>query len=371
MSGISSFPGWFLARCRSAPASRTLGAWLSHADLYKHDDLPPDLLARAEDLSRLLATAEEIASGIRARVRHVTEPPEDQPSLGQVTADGISFIFKDVFFGRAPADYVVAMALSISRDLDISALEGHPAILKRQGFRNRLDQAYAEMLPFPIDSESVLLAGLHALATGEGAAMRYVHEQAKVALDEIDDVAMRELLSELPATAEQLIDEIDDPHGETDVALLSAALGVADNCPYCNATVVDPIGFSEAAIHHYGLSGDKADRVCERIREAVIGSGVDIGGATTPKLAHTVRLRSGKPAKQNTGFVPLAQLTSIPPRSHETRLNPRFAPDSQRHPVALWGYRHVATIAAPISHNLGQAFFFFIDERRTHIKHFI
>ena len=140
------------------------------------------------------------------------------------------------------------------------------------------------MLPFPIDSEFLLRAGLHALAAGEGAALRYVHEQANVVLDEIDDVAMRESQSELPATAEQLIDEIDDPHGETDVALLSPALGVADNCSYRNATVVGPFGFSEAAIHHYGLSGDKADRVCERFQEFIVGSGVDIGGRRPQRL---------------------------------------------------------------------------------------
>ena len=109
-----------------------------------HPVPPPSILPQASApyflRRRLLAAAEEIASGLRARVRHVTELSEDQPSLGQVTAGGISFIFKDVF-GRAPADYIVAMALSISRDLDISALERLPAILKRQGFRNRLDQA--------------------------------------------------------------------------------------------------------------------------------------------------------------------------------------------------------------------------------------
>ena len=269
--------------CEVQIRSRLQDAWaeLSHADLYKHDDLPPDLLARAEDLSRMLAAAEEIAGDIRARVRQVTEPPAKQPSLRRVTADGMAYIFNDVF-GRPPANYVVAMGLSIARELNISELEELPTILKRQGFRERLDQAYREMLPFPIDSESVLLAGLHALAANEGAGLRYVHKQAKAALDEIDDVATRELLSGLPATAEQLIDEIDDPRGETDVALISAALGVADNCTYCNATVVDPVGLSEAAIHHYGLSGDEADRACERIQESVVRSSVDIGGFDDP-----------------------------------------------------------------------------------------
>lgn len=109
-----------------------------------------------------------------------------------------------------------------------------------------------------------------------------MREQATLALDEIDDVARRELLSELPDTADQLVDEIGDPRGETDVTLLAAALDAADNCPYCNATVVDPFGFAEAAMYHYGLSGDEADRVFERIQDAVIGSSADIGGISDP-----------------------------------------------------------------------------------------
>lgn len=264
--------------CEVQIRSRLQDAWakLSHADIYKHDDLPLDLLARAVDLSRLLAAAEEIAADIRTRVRHVTQPPQEQPTLTRPSAAAVAYIFKDVF-GRAPADYVVTMALRTSDDLHIVSLEGLPAILKARDFRDNLNLAYSQLLPFPMDPESFLLAGLHALAAGEGAALRYVREQAKAALDEIDDIATRELLSELPATAEQLIDAIDDPRGETDITHLAKALGATDNCPYCNATVVDAYGFAEAAMYHYDLPEDVADREFERIQEAVLASGVDTG----------------------------------------------------------------------------------------------
>ena len=265
--------------CEVQVRTRLQDAWaeLSHADIYKHNDLPPDLQARAMDLSRLLAAADDIASDIRARVRQVTEPPDEQPRLDQVTAGAIAYVFKDVF-GRAPADYVVAMALNACRDLGLVDIEGLTPVLKTQEFRDRLHDAYTELLPIPMDSDTLLIAGLHALAADEGAALRYVREQATILLDEIDDVARRELLSELPDTVEQLIEEIDDPRGGQDVTLLAAALGATDNCPYCNATVVDPFGFAEAAMYHYRLSGDEADRTCERIQDAVFGSTADTGG---------------------------------------------------------------------------------------------
>lgn len=265
--------------CEVQIRSRLQDAWaeLSHADIYKHNDLPADLLARSVDLSVLLAAAEQIASGIRASVRRVTEPPDEQPSFGRVTESSLAYIFKDAF-GRAPPSYIVAMALSTSRDLNIVALEGLPAILKRSGFRESLNEAHRQVLSFSIDPETILIAALHALATDDEAALRYVREQATLRFEEIDDFARRELSSELPDTAEQLIDEIDDPRHETDVEFLAAALGVAYNCPYCNATVIDPFGFSEAAMYHYRLSGEEADRVCQRIQDAIFGSGVDTGG---------------------------------------------------------------------------------------------
>ena len=272
-----------LVPCEVQIRSRLQDAWakLSHADIYKLDDLPADLFARSADLSLLLAAADEIATGIRASVHRITEPPEEQPSLAHVTEAGLAYIFKDVF-GRAPAGYVIAMALNTSRDLNIVALYGLPAILKRPRFRERLSEAYTQVFPFPIDSESLLIASLYALATDDGAALRYVRDQATLALDEIDDLARRELLSELPDTAEQLIDEIGDPRRETDVTLLAAAFGVADHCPYCNATIADPFGFSEATMYHYGLTGTEADQACERIQEAVLGSDVDVGAFGGP-----------------------------------------------------------------------------------------
>ena len=265
--------------CEVQIRSRLQHAWaeLSHADIYKHNNLPPDLLARTVDLSRILLAADEIASDIRARARRITEPSEEQPRLDQATADALAYVFKDVF-GRAPAEYVVAMALTTIDELDIRNLEPLPGILKPQPFRDKLNEAYTEMLHIPIESESLLIAGLHALATDEAAALRYVREQARHALDEIDDVARRELMSQLPGTAEELIDEIRDPREGTDVTLLAAALGAVNNCPYCNATVVDAFACSEAATYHYGLSGDEADRVSERILDAVFGSGADTGG---------------------------------------------------------------------------------------------
>lgn len=265
--------------CEVQIRSRFQDAWakIVHADIYKQDNLPPDLRDRAEDLSRLLAVAEEIAGDIRARARQLTEPPEEQPRFDRVSPEGLAYIFKDVF-GRAPPDYAVTMCLNMCDDLGIGVLEGLPEILKRQDFRDRLGEAYNGLLPVPIDSETIMLAALHALAGDDRAAVRYARAQAQRQFDEIDNFARREMLSAFPATVGELIAELDDPQGETDVVFLAEALGATNDCPYCGATVVDAYGFVEDAMHHYELSGDEADQAYERIEQAIYSSGVDTGG---------------------------------------------------------------------------------------------
>ena len=267
-----------LVPCEVQIRSRLQDAWaeLSHSDIYKHD-LPFDLLRRSVELSHLLATAEDIAGSIRARVRKVAPSPDEQPSLDHVSATALAFVFRDVF-GRSPADYAVAMALSECKGLNIVSLEELPAILKHHSFRESLNDAYSQLLPAPIESESLLIAGLHAVAAGNGAALRYVREQATFTLEQIGDFARRELTSELPETVEQLIDQFNDPRCETDQMLLAAALDVADNCPYCHALIVDPFSVFEAAMHCYRLSPGEATQFLERIQDAVLGSGVEIGG---------------------------------------------------------------------------------------------
>lgn len=270
--------------CEVQIRSRLQDAWakISHLDIYKQENLPLDLRERAEDLSRLLAAAEEIASNIRARARQLTEPPEEQPRLDRVSAEGLAYIFKDAF-GRAPPSYSVNMALNICNEMGIGTLERLSEILKRQKFRSRLGEEYSARFPAPIDSETIMLAALHALAGDDHAAVRYVRAEAQREFDEIDNIARREMLSALPATVEDLIEELGDSRGETDIGFLAEALGATHACSYCSATIVSAYGFAEGAMHHYELSEDEADLVWERIEKAIYNSGIDtgsLGGST-------------------------------------------------------------------------------------------
>jgi putative GTP pyrophosphokinase len=268
-----------LLACEIQIRSRLQDAWaeLAHGDIYKQDPLPPDLRDRVNDLARLLATADATATDIRKRVARLTTPPEARPKLDRVSKDGLAFLFKEIF-GRAPPDYVVTEAMNACHDLGVQSLAGLTELLKRQDLRAALAKAYRAFLPGAIPSETVFLAALYALSKGDRRAVSYVRKEARRELKEIDAIARREMLAALPSTAHELLADLEEPTEASNCALTYAeALGGAHDCARCGETIVDPYGFAENAREHYRLSPRSADKVSERIVQAVYSSGVDTG----------------------------------------------------------------------------------------------
>ena len=272
--------GYELIPCEIQIRSRLQDTWakLSHPDIYKHDGLPEDLRARARDLANNLATADATASDIRRRVQRLTEPPKDRPNLDRVLPEGIAYIFKDVF-GRAPPEYVVAQAMNICEDLEIASLKDLPGILGRVEFREKLDKTYRKMMPVTLDPEMMLFASLYAIAKGDSRAVKYVRRQAQKQFDEADRFARREMLSSLPETVHDFIEELDDPRGESDFESWAEALGATDHCAICGATFVRPFTFAEAAVQHYDVPEGDEPEIFQQIQQAVYLSGVDTGGS--------------------------------------------------------------------------------------------
>jgi ppGpp synthetase/RelA/SpoT-type nucleotidyltranferase len=265
--------------CEVQIRSRLQDAWaeLSHDDIYKQPDLPADLRARANDLAEVLAAADKIASDIRLRVMQETTPPGNRPELDRVSRDGLAFIFKDTF-GRSPADYVVRQALNLCRDLGIQSLEQLPRILSSEDFREKVTRAYQSIMPAPFDIETFFLSSVYAMAKGESRAIVKVRRDARREWREIDEFATREMLSSLPPTISELVDQLEDRDIEGDVEEWAKALGVTSKCHICGTIIVDPSSFADAALRHYNASDDDDDNFRERIETAIRNSATETGG---------------------------------------------------------------------------------------------
>lgn len=268
-----------LVPCEVQIRSRLQDAWaeLSHDDIYKQPSLPEDLRARAKDLAEVLAAADRIASDIRSGVMRKTAPPEHRPKMDQVSAAGLAFSFREVF-GRSPPDYAVRLALNLCEQLRITSLESMPDALGRPGFRDRVAEIYRSIIGVGIGVEEIFLAALYAAAEGDDQAISWVRKKARRERDELEQFSRREALSSLPDTIEDLIENIEDPHGEADIEGWAEALGATSECAICSTTIIQPFSFAEAAVQHYEIpEGDDVD-VHERIEAALRASGAETGG---------------------------------------------------------------------------------------------
>ena len=264
--------------CEVQVRSRLQDAWaeLSHDDIYKQPDLPEDLRARAKDLSEILAAADKIASDIRARVKQETIPPDQRPNLRHVSKEGLAFLFGETF-GRSAPDYVIRRALNLCGELGIESLEALPGILGHGEFRKKLAGAYQAIMPVSIGAEEIFLAAVFAVARGEGGAVARLRRDARREWREIDQIGRREMLSILPGTVDELLEELESPGAEADIEGWAGALDATNTCGICGTMIVDPFAFAEAALKHYDAA-DKDGTLHERIETAVRRSSAETGG---------------------------------------------------------------------------------------------
>lgn len=274
--------------CEVQIRTRLQDAWaeLSHDDIYKQGGLPEDLRTQAKHLAEILAAADKNASDIRSRVMREVVPPEQRPDLTRVSAEGLAFIFKDVF-GRSPSDYIVRRGLDLCARLGISTLEGLSNVIRRSEFRDELANAYLQIIGSLATNEDLLLASFYAVGKDDRAALRYIRRQARRERRErrgIVQISDEAMAASLPYALQKLINELEHPHDETDILGWASALGATTECAVCGTTIVHPAAFAEAALEHYEVPEADSVETRERIEQAIQHSDVETGGSSDSSL---------------------------------------------------------------------------------------
>lgn len=274
-----------LVPCEVQIRSLLQHAWaeLSHADIYKQHDLPEDLRDRTGDLAAVLAAADTIASGIRSRAVSKSAVPEQSPSIDHVSADGLAFVFRNVF-GRSPKDYTVRQALNLCDTLGVTSLEPVINTLGNAKLRARLAGDYQGILGVPLDNETLFLTIFYAAARGEKQALQRIRRQARRELREIERISNTETLSNLPDTIEEIIERFEDFNSDADIVRWAGTFGATHECDFCNVTIIEPDALSEAFVHHYELPEAEAEDAYDRLVSAIYGSGVETGGPGNSSL---------------------------------------------------------------------------------------
>ena len=247
-------------------------AWarLSHADIYKGDDLPADLRERMTDLSDVLFSTDQIASRVRNRVAQVRTPDD-----GESVESRLIRYYADVF-GKAPSDYVIREASDVASQLNEDQWKKLPSLLRDPSFTRRVDAIYRKTFGFPADISERFTTSVRAIAHTEDAALRHLQNIVDKEVKELDQVWRREILSEMPDSFAEFVEKIE--RDSESIIPFAEVLSATKHCSVCGEVLVDPDALEESLADYYEL--DEAPGVYT----ALVGSGLQIPDFDHPNL---------------------------------------------------------------------------------------
>jgi ppGpp synthetase/RelA/SpoT-type nucleotidyltranferase len=270
--------------CELQIRSRLQNTWahLSRIDLYSYETQPPrQAVSEMRRLSELLCKADSVADRIRDRIARPRRCRK--PIAGQtLTAATLAFVYRRRF-SQDPPDYLVQSLLRDYGHLAIRA-DGLEAALADDPFISQLKDAYKDATRFEWDAEPEQLFRwvLQSMVSGTKSAIATAVRDSRAEADDIERIGRSEALSSVPQTAASFLDELEHPDDdgdfEGDIEQWASALGVLERCSACGQDMVDAYELADAAVRHFKLRGQKAERFREHVRERVSNSAVDPGG---------------------------------------------------------------------------------------------
>jgi ppGpp synthetase/RelA/SpoT-type nucleotidyltranferase len=282
--------------CEIQVRSLLQNSWaeLSRTDIYtKEETLSPALLTLMTRLADMLKVADDIANDIRQEISKPpaeakTQPvdaskitaatPPEQITLAFATA--IQLLYRQAFKQDAGGYLVEVAAQEIGNDL--KRLETLQTLLGDRRLLKRFRANYQNRAGWEPDDAQLFRWAAHAAATGIPETIKLVRKEAEQDFAEVDTIARREILSDLPGDWQELVDEMEHPSKDGDIAAdiqrWASAFNTVDDCGICSAAIVDCEALAEAIAEHYGIEGDEADEARERIDRAIFNSGVELGG---------------------------------------------------------------------------------------------
>lgn len=252
-------------RCEIQIRTLLQDSWaeLTHKDVYKSDaSLPDDLKGRMEDLALILSSADEIAQQVRRRISRnfdITGPID----LNRVTSEGLAHIFTQVF-GRLPSQYFIQKCLEQCEESDLKTLHDLEKIEEKISFRDEARETYKLAGGFRSSPAAglIFLAGIVATGQDEEAGFRYIKTIAHQEREDINATWRHEVLSELPETIEEFIDEVKNLNIEE----IAEAWDIARSCAVCGTRIIDPEVLCDRIADHYEVDDTvEIDRILNEL----------------------------------------------------------------------------------------------------------
>lgn len=246
-------------------------AWavLTHHDVYRNQASLPGLAQDIpQHLSNSLSTLDDLADKFRVEIEKEVEPPNDLSDDAPLDKQGIAFLYYEVV-GEKPQEYEVDILEKRASELGIETVGQAREGLKDE-ILQRLRQVHDLRFPdLPLGSDA-LEYGMLCAATGPAAFVEY-DRQVEAEWEEIEAFGRSEIMSELPDTYEEFLDELGQ--GSVSTAALRE-LGGVQPCDVCGTEVLVPYAASEGIQEHYGVE-DREDELLNLLQSGIVGPEIE------------------------------------------------------------------------------------------------
>jgi len=232
-------------------------AILSHRDIYKNiEDIPPMIYKLSRRLADQLAVMDDIAQDIREELLKKVEPVAMEDDKVPITKQAIALIYYELF-NEKTSEFELQLALKELTELAIPTVEELRKSLPNEEIRKKLDELHRKYFGgWKVDNMDALVWGVKVMLSGERAYREFI-DSTKDEWDEVESIARREILSELPETIEELIKDIKDGNLGIEFYVALEELGGMRGCGLCGTSLFVPDTASEVLSEHYETEDDE------------------------------------------------------------------------------------------------------------------
>ncbi|MBF8264525.1 MAG: ywaC [Dehalococcoidia bacterium] len=260
-------------------------AVLAHDDIYKGaDDIPPIIRKLSLRLADQLAVLDQMAQDIRDELAKEADfvqtsvfhyfraqdiPDEllkryQQKNTNEggepLTKRAIGIVYYE-FFGEKPQEYELQIAVNQFTDMGLTTVDDLKNNLPSEEVKRRLHEIHQEFFKnIDIGKMDTLIWGTKAMLIGDRAYSEF-KRILKKEWKEIESFARREAISALPASINELIEELEDANasslhdGEFPAGIWDALdeLGALDECHLCGKDILEPYQAYEVLLGYYKI----------------------------------------------------------------------------------------------------------------------
>ena len=241
-----------------------------HEDIYKSSEaLPPVIQKLSRRLADQLAVMDQTAQDIRDELSKKVEPTGAASDGDPLTKQTVGIILSQLM-SREPREYELQYALNEFNAIGLGKVEDLKRSLPDDTIRQRLAELHRRFFNgWPIDEFDAIVWGTKVMVEGNRAYSEFA-EKVKGEWIEVETIARREILSELPETLEGLIDELgchDESGGYASHGLLHALreLGGTLSCGLCGTEILAPDSAYEVLCEHYGV--EECDELLDQLNQ--------------------------------------------------------------------------------------------------------